>query len=128
MKTLVLGIGNTLLRDEGADVHAMRSLQYDHCDHCGHYPPGTVTFLDSVTLSFALAGAIEDHPHLIVINAAELGAPPGSVRLYENDAMEDFLGGKRSVHEVGLIDLPDRAPARRTRTGPARPARGAPPA
>jgi hydrogenase maturation protease len=101
MKTLVLGIGNTLLGDEGAGVHAVRALRDND------YLADAITFLDGGTLSFTLAGAIEDHPNLIVIDAAELGAAPGTVRLYENDAMDDFLGGnrKRSVHEVGLIDL-----------------------
>jgi hydrogenase maturation protease len=101
MVTLVLGIGNTLLRDEGAGVHAIRALQTE-------YPYlGEVEYLDGGTLSFALAGAIEDSDSLIVIDAAELQRPAGTVQMFEDREMDRYLGSnrKRSVHEVGLLDL-----------------------
>jgi hydrogenase maturation protease len=97
---LVLGIGNTLLSDEGVGVHAVRCLEAEQA------MPG-VQYLDGGTLSFTLAGAIEDSEQLIVVDAAELGAPAGTVRCFEGDAMDEFLGSsrKRSVHEVSLLDL-----------------------
>jgi hydrogenase maturation protease len=99
-RTLVLGLGNTLLGDEGAGVHVLHALQ----DLDG---PEDVEFLDGGTLSFTLAGPIEDHDELIVIDAAQLHAEPGTVRVFENEAMDNYLGShtKRSVHEVSLIDL-----------------------
>jgi hydrogenase maturation protease len=97
---LVLGIGNVLLGDEGAGVHAMRRLE----ERC-RFP--RVRFADGGTLSFTLAGLIESNPALIVFDAAEMKAPPGSVAVFEGERMDDFVGGerKRSVHEVGLLDL-----------------------
>jgi len=97
---LVLGIGNTLLGDEGAGVHAMRWLERDCCDPA-------VRFADGGTLSFTLAGLIEATPALIVLDAAEMKGPPGSVAVFEGQRMDEFLGSerKRSVHEVGLLDL-----------------------
>ena len=104
MKTLVLGIGNTLLTDEGAGIHALQYLQQN-------YPESDdVTYLDGGTLSFTLAGAVEDHDSLIVIDAAQLKDRPGSVGCMVNEEMDRFLGtAKRSVHEVGLLDLLDIA-------------------
>jgi hydrogenase maturation protease len=97
---LVLGIGNVLLADEGAGVHAMRRLEQE----C-RFPD--VQFVDGGTLSFTLAGLIESSPALIVIDAAEMKAQPGSVALFEGAQMDAFLGSerKRSVHEVSLLDL-----------------------
>ena len=97
---LVLGIGNVLLGDEGAGVHAMRRLERD----CRH---PAVQFADGGTLSFTLAGMIEASPALIVLDAAEMKATPGSVAVFEGERMDEFLGSerKRSVHEVGLLDL-----------------------
>lgn len=99
-KTLVLGIGNILLGDEGAGVHAVQYFERNH-----HRP--AVRIMDGGTLGFTLAAAVEDCEALIVFDAAEMKAQPGSVRLFEGAAMDEFLGGnrKRSVHEVGLIDL-----------------------
>ena len=113
-KTLILGIGNTLLRDEGLGVHLLNYLR-------SKYPelPG-VTYLDGGTLSFSLAPDIEDCDNLLVLDAARLDAEPGTIRLLIGSDMDDFVGhGKRSVHEVGLADLMtiatllNRLPARR---------------
>jgi hydrogenase maturation protease len=98
--TLVLGIGNTLLSDEGLGIHLLNYLRTN-------YPalPG-VTYLDGGTLSFTLAPDIEDCDNLLVLDAAQLEAQPGAVRLLVGADMDAFIGrGKRSVHEVGLVDL-----------------------
>ena len=101
MNTLVLGIGNTLLSDEGVGVHATRYIQ----DNCSDLP--NTSFLDGGTLSFTLAAPIEDTENLIVIDAAQLKSQPGTVMTFVGDEMDDYLNGqtKRSVHEVGLMDL-----------------------
>jgi len=102
--TLILGIGNTLLSDEGAGIHALNYLQSEY----SNIP--NLTFLDGGTLSFALATWIEDCTNLIVFDAAELHQPAGTVNTFVGDAMDDFLGhSKRSAHEVGLLDLMDIA-------------------
>ena len=117
--TLILGIGNTLLSDEGVGVHAVNHLRsaYPETDH--------ICCLDGGTLSFTLAAPIEDADQLIVIDAAQLRAEPGTVRVFEGDDMDRFLGSnkKSSVHEVGLLDLltvarlTDQLPAKRALIG-----------
>ena len=100
--TLILGIGNNLLADEGMGVHVVRYLQEHHSD-----TPG-VTFLDGGTLSFTLAEPIAEHDNLIVVDAAQLGEPAGTIRCFEGAEMDHYLTGNRaSVHEVGLMDLFD---------------------
>ncbi len=101
MKTLILGLGNTLLGDEGVGVHAVRCLQNEYPDS------GDMELLDGGTLSFTLAGPIGDAEKLIVIDAAQLDSVPGTVRLYEGADMDCFITGnnKSSAHEVSLADL-----------------------
>lgn len=102
--TLILGIGNTLLSDEGAGIHALEYLRRRHPSIPG------VQYLDGGTLSFTLAGEIEEADNLIVIDAARLDALPGTVRCMAGSEMDRFLGkGRCSVHEVGLLDLMDIA-------------------
>ena len=102
--TLVLGIGNTLLGDEGAGVHALervRALLGDATD---------VDLIDAGTLSFMLLPTLETYRRLVVLDAAQLNAPAGTVAAFEGAAMDEFLGRpRRSVHEVGLCDLMDMA-------------------
>ena len=102
--TLLLGIGNTLLCDEGAGVHALNLFQTNHST----FP--NLIYVDGGTLSFTLAVYIEDCDNLIVFDAAELNAPAGTVKTFVGEEMDAFLGAaRRSPHEVGLLDLFDIA-------------------
>src|SRR5512143_2093444 len=101
IKTLVLGIGNTLLTDEGVGVHVLQALESE----LGHRDD--VTLLDGGTLSFTLAGPIEEADALIVVDAANIKNTAGEWALLEGEEMDAFLMSNRkaSVHEVGLTDL-----------------------
>ena len=101
--TLVLGVGNTLLADEGAGVHALDYLSR-------HYDLPNTEFLDAGTLSFTLASDIADAHNLLIFDAAQLDAEAGFIRVFEGHALDEFLiSGRRSVHEVGFADLMDIA-------------------
>ena len=118
-RVLILGLGNTLLSDEGVGIHALNALQTHLADYTD------VEFIDGGTLSFTLAGPIGKTDRLIVIDAAQLHAEPGAVQVFVDADMDRYLGSnnKRSVHEVGLIDLmiiarlTDRLPQRRALIG-----------
>jgi hydrogenase maturation protease len=101
MKTLVLGIGNTLLTDEGIGIHVLQALEPE----LSNWPD--VTLLDGGTLSFTLAGPIEDTDALIVVDAANIKTEPGGWTLLQGEEMDAFLMSNRksTVHEVGLTDL-----------------------
>jgi len=116
-KTLVLGIGNVLLGDEAAGVVALHLLESE----CG---PDTsvgspMELIDGGTLGLTLALPICECERLIVIDAAALGGPPGTVRVFEDEAMDRQLGRHANgVHQVGIADL--MAIARLTDTLPRR--------
>ena len=104
--TLVLGFGNASRSDDGIGSHAVEYLREDA--YLADYP--SVRLLDGGTSIFELLEAIEQHNRLIVIDAAELEATPGTVRCFINEAMDLQLGrARRTVHEVALRDLLDIA-------------------
>ncbi|HUG99867.1 MAG TPA: HyaD/HybD family hydrogenase maturation endopeptidase [Gammaproteobacteria bacterium] len=116
--TLVLGVGNTILTDEGIGpwvVERLRALNPEVLD---------VTWMDGGTLSFSIATCVEDADRLIVVDATELRSSPGTVRVFVDEEMDRMLGGHgRSIHEVGLMDLmnmarlTERLPRRRALVG-----------
>jgi len=96
---LVMGVGNTLLQDDGVGVHVVNSVN-DMPD------PPDVNVLDGGTLGLSLLPEIEDAAGLIVVDAAQLGESPGSIRVFHNNEMDRQLSGKKStVHEVAVADL-----------------------
>jgi hydrogenase maturation protease len=116
--TLVIGIGNSLFGDDGAGVHVIERL-------ADYGLPDDVQLVDGGTLSFTLLELVENAERLIVVDAAKLDAAPGTVEVFHDEAMDEFLtSAKRpSVHEVNLLDvlvgarIRGRLPERRTLIG-----------
>jgi hydrogenase maturation protease len=101
---LVLGIGNILLGDDGAGLRALELLR------AGWGHDADIDWLDGGTLGFCLAPRIEGAERLLVLDAAQFGEAPGTVRCVRDAEFDRFLGaGPRSVHDVGLRDLFDIA-------------------
>ena len=104
-KTLILGIGNQLMTDDGVGGQAVIRLAEETKQM------SNVSCWDGGTLGHLLVGYIEESDNLIVVDAAQMQAQPGEVRVFENEEMDRFLSTNpnRSVHEVGLSDLMDMA-------------------
>jgi hydrogenase maturation protease len=97
----VLGLGNTLLADDGAGIHVIRHLAQDRTT------PPWLKPLDGGTLGFRLTGIVAGADHLLIVDAADLGEPPGTIRLLSETDIAAHLRLKlrRSAHEAGLADL-----------------------
>jgi hydrogenase maturation protease len=101
--TLILGIGNSLLTDDGVGIHVIKALDaFRQEGRIGQ----RIELRDGGTIGLALLSEIEDCGALIAVDAMEMGAAPGTVRAFEGTEMDRQLGGrKRSAHEVALADL-----------------------
>jgi hydrogenase maturation protease len=99
MDILILGIGNTLLSDEGVGVRLATALAADGL-------PDGVRVVDGGTIGLALAPVVERAGALLVLDAARMGAMPGTLRLVEGAAFDAFLQSRPATpHDVGLADL-----------------------
>jgi hydrogenase maturation protease len=99
-QTLILGIGNSLLTDDGAGVHVVRALEAN--GNIAH----VVVLRDGGTIGIALLAEVEKFDSLIAIDAMQLGGEPGVVRVFQGLDMDKQLrGNKRTAHEVALSDL-----------------------
>jgi hydrogenase maturation protease len=98
---LVVGLGNTLLSDDGVGIHVVRRLSSDP------HAPTFLQALDGGTLGFRLMEAVAQSDAALFIDAAELGQPPGTIRLFEQEALDLYTrrGERVSAHEAGLVDL-----------------------
>lgn len=102
-----MGIGNVLLRDEGVGIRVIERVVESVADSMHG---DLLEILDAGTLSFSLAAKVGSADRLIVVDAANLDASPGTLCVFMDADMDTFLGTrKRSVHEVGLLDLMDMA-------------------
>lgn len=96
---LILGIGNTLMGDEGIGVHVVRHLQE-------HALPAGVECLDGGTGSFTLLGPMQEARKIILIDATIDGQPTGTVRRLTPKFSRDYPR-TLTAHDIGLKDLLD---------------------
>lgn len=99
LDTLVLGIGNLLLQDEGLGVRALERLTQDYC------VPSTIQAVDGGVMGLDLLPYLEALPTLLVIDAVQTGQPPGTLVRLEGDAIPAALALKMSMHQAGLQEL-----------------------
>jgi hydrogenase maturation protease len=101
---VVLGIGNVLLRDEGAGVHVVRALQSLADTGDVELPPGT-SLLDGGTLGLDLLPLISDARAVLLVDAIDGGRAPGAVEVTRGDALREAPAGHILPHPVGVGDL-----------------------
>jgi hydrogenase maturation protease len=100
-KTVILGIGNVLLSDEGIGVHVANELSLMDL------PPG-VSVIEGGTDGFRLLNIITEADRLIVVDAVKGGAEPGSIYRFNIDEVRNVPSGFRtSVHQVGILEVID---------------------
>jgi hydrogenase maturation protease len=97
----VVGIGNSLLTDDGAGIHTLERFAEGNTDD-------DVCCLDGGTVGLALLERLSHLDGLVALDAMILGKPPGAVTVLQGEDMDSHLRNQRgSVHEVGLSDLMD---------------------
>lgn len=100
-----MGVGNTLLQDDGVGVHVAESLRELQQAHPELAAPDTA-IIDGGTIGLSLLPEIEDADAVIVVDAAEIGSHPGAMRVFRNGELDRCLSGRRrTAHEVALADL-----------------------
>ncbi len=95
--TLILGVGNYLMGDEGVGCHAIAYLE--ERGYAKH-----TDMLDGGTGGFHLMEHLVNHKHVIMIDAALDNQPEGTVRVFRPKVASDFPHSL-STHEIGLKDL-----------------------
>lgn len=99
MAILVLGLGNTIMSDDGFGVRAVAALSSRY-----RFPPA-VRLLDGGTLGLDLLPHLEGVERLLIIDALEMQAAPGAVFRLDGEEVPRAFAGKLSVHQMGVQDL-----------------------
>ncbi len=79
-------------------MHAVRALVERYSF------PGGVRLIDGGTKGLELLSYVEGD-HLMLLDAVDFGAAPGTVRMIEGDGIHAFMDMKFSVHQIGVPDL-----------------------
>jgi hydrogenase maturation protease len=97
--TLVLGLGNIIMGDEGVGVHVVRALGKRSM-------PADVECLDGGTGGFILLEPLQKADRIILIDAAADGNPLGTVTRTTPRFAKDYPP-TLTAHDIGVKDLLD---------------------
>jgi hydrogenase maturation protease len=99
VQTLILGVGNLLMSDEGVGVHVIQKLVADY------QFPEEVQVLDGGTLGMDLLYYLEGTENLLLIDAVQARKEPGTLVRLEGDDVPAFMSIKISPHQLGVPDM-----------------------
>jgi len=101
---IVIGLGNTLMSDEGVGVRVVQRL----LDFAGRFP--LVDFVDAGTAGMSILHLIRDKDKAIFIDCARMGEKPGAIRKFTPQEIKSTkVLAHRSLHEADLIKVIDLA-------------------
>jgi hydrogenase maturation protease len=98
-ETVVIGVGSPLMGDDGVGVAALEALR-EEWDFEPH-----VEMLDGGTWGMNLLPFIESAKRVVLIDAIDVGADPGSLIVLERDELPRFLSTKISPHQIDLREV-----------------------
>lgn len=96
-RTVVLGIGNLLLQDEGIGVHLVQKLA-DELDR------SDVDVIDGGTDPDIVSCVGDNVERLIIIDAANAGDQPGTIYRFDIGDLESDQSSVVSLHQIGIVD------------------------
>ncbi len=99
-ETLILGVGNLLLSDDGVGVHGVQRLQAQ-----SSRLPEHVRTLDGGTLGMALLPFLEGVSDLLILDAVRWGGRPGELVRLDGEEVRQYFSQKVSLHEMGIAEL-----------------------
>lgn len=100
---VVLGIGNVLRGDDGVGVHVIRALEARLAGGGLDLPP--VEVVEGGTTGLALLPRIHDARALLLVDALDLGAVPGTVLVLRGPEIPGMASGTEAFRRGGLEDL-----------------------
>lgn len=95
----VLGVGNTILSDEGFGVRVVEYLEKNFAF------PENVALIDGGTLGVELLHFVAGTKRLLIIDSIDGGVLPGTIFHLRGDELKAHFAQKISAHEVGIQDV-----------------------
>jgi hydrogenase maturation protease len=92
-RTLILGVGNPLMGDDGAGIEAVRLLAEAPL-------PGNITVKEAGTPGWGLVEWIKDWPSVVIVDAVQMGLKPGEWQCFD-------AGDFRFTSSEGVFSLHD---------------------
>ena len=94
----VIGVGNLLYADDGFGVRVVEALRAA--------PPAGADLIDGSTLGVGLIEYLKDYATVIIVDAADMGLAPGTLRVFQPDDVRNTkTGSPLSLHSADILGV-----------------------
>ena len=95
--TLIVGLGNSLMRDDGVGVFVIEQLR--------KMPfPAHITLANCGSDVLKILSHFHQHQRVVFVDAVEMGAPPGTIRYFPREAILKMPGESQAAHQLSAIE------------------------
>ncbi|MDD3591185.1 MAG: HyaD/HybD family hydrogenase maturation endopeptidase [Sulfurovum sp.] len=99
MKSIVIGVGNTLFRDDGIGVYAACFLKKNYA-----FSPH-LEILDGGTMGLNLIGYLQAYEQVIILDTLSIDDEPGELYRIPADEFHGLGAQRNTAHEVEIIQM-----------------------
>ena len=96
--TIIIGIGNILLQDDGVGVHVIERLENEKL-------PSTIELVDGGTSTLDTLGFFLDYKKVIVVDCLKAGLEPGTIYKIKPEDIKNYKKENLSIHDVQILDV-----------------------
>jgi len=96
--TVIIGIGNILLQDDGVGVHVIKQLENEKL-------PSTIELVDGGTSTLDTLGFFLDYNKVIVVDCLRAGLEPGTIYKIKPEDIKNYKKENLSIHDVQILDV-----------------------
>ncbi|MBU3112789.1 HyaD/HybD family hydrogenase maturation endopeptidase [Clostridium lacusfryxellense] len=96
--TVIIGIGNILLQDDGVGVHVIKQLENEKL-------PSTIELVDGGTSTLDMLGFFLDYKKIIVVDCLRAGLEPGTIYKIKPEDIKSYKKENLSIHDVQILDV-----------------------
>lgn len=106
-RKIVFGLGNTLNRDEGLGVYALKELEVALEEYKKDHPDTAhvLELLDGGVLGLNLLPWVEESSHLLILDTVNANKAPGTIIELSKDEIPFYSGIKMSDHQITFQEV-----------------------
>ncbi|WP_010233941.1 HyaD/HybD family hydrogenase maturation endopeptidase [Clostridium arbusti] len=96
--TVIIGIGNILLKDDGVGVCTIRELENEKL-------PSTIELVDGGTSTLDTLSYFLDYKKVIIVDCLKAGYEPGTIYKINPEDIKSYKSENLSIHDVQILDV-----------------------
>lgn len=97
-ETVILGIGNILLKDDGIGIHVVKQIEDEKF-------PSTIEVVDGGTSTLDTLSYFLGCKKVIVIDSLKAGYEPGTIYKIKPEEIKNYKRENLSIHDVQILDV-----------------------